>query len=336
MNHLDEGQIQAFLDDEPTGQQRAAMAQHLMVCGTCRSLHDELRRAKGLIATSFQLLDGPAPPAERRSVERPRRTARIHTALIRAAGLVLFLAAAAAAAVPGSPLRAWIVQVADRTELTDRAAPEPTPVAIPQRTSEATAAAVAGTVRGSRGQPLAFAQVSVVGDTVSAWTDEAGAYHLEGAARDRLRVRATHPGHEPVERSVRLPASGQVPLDFSLQPRPGPTQDPLADFRPFDIAYTLPTLLNAAEVTAAIEARYPPDLADRLVGGEAVLRLWLDENGRVARSALSRSSGQPRLDAIALTISREMRFRPATSRDEAVRVIVQIPVVFVPEDHDGS
>jgi TonB family protein len=338
MNHLDEGQIQAFLDGQPTGHERAGVAEHLMVCGPCREVHDELRHAKELLSASVALLDPPGPGVAGRPPAQASARARLSTAAVKAAALVLLLAAAAAAAVPGSPLREWIVQVVEPNEPEAPVAePAPAPLAPPEPTPPAVPmAALTGTVQGSGGRPLAFARVTVIGDTVSDWTDEAGTYRLEGPARESWRVRATHPGHEPLEQGVRLPGSGQASLDFSLQALPGPAKDPLADFQPFDITFTLPALLNTTAVTAAIELRYPADLLDRGVGGEAVLRLWLDEYGRVARSALSSSSGQRRLDAIALAVSREMRFRPAKSGDESVRVIVHIPVVFAPRGADGE
>jgi TonB family protein len=335
MNHLDEGQIQAFLDDQQAGHERAAIAEHLMACGECRTVHEELRRANALIATSLPVLDGPMPIVARRPVDHVARRAPVATAMIRAAGLVLFLAAAAAAAVPGSPVRGWIVQIADRADLLDVPAAEPS-TAVGADRSEPARPAVVGTVRGSRDQPLAFARVSVVGDTITGWTDEDGIYRLEGGSQRPWQVRVTHPDHEPAERRVRLPASGQMALDFSLEPLPGPTRDPLGDFRPFAVSYTLPSLMNTAQVTAAIEARYPLDLVESRAGGEAVLKLWLDEYGRVARSAVATSSGHPRLDTIALTTARDMRFRPAMSGDVGVRVIVHMPVVFRAELLDAG
>ncbi len=192
--------------------------------------------------------------------------------------------------------------------------------------------AVEGVVRSSTGQPIPYAQVRVVDDSVSDWTDAQGQYRLQGLTRGRWHVRVVHPGHEPLDVEVVVAGDRAIHLDVTLAARPGPTPEPLADFEPFRVAYTLPALLNSEEVALLVQQRYPDDLARLGIGGEAVLRLWLDERGQVVRSQLSSSSGAAALDSIALEISDRMRFRPAKNRDDAVRVIVRIPVFFTVPD----
>ena len=196
---------------------------------------------------------------------------------------------------------------------------------------------VEGVVRGSTGEPIAYAQVQVVNDSVSDWTDDEGRYVLRGLGRGRWQVRVVHPGHEPLEMAVFVPGDRPIRLDVTLESRPGPAPEPLADFEPFQVAYTLPALLNTQEVARLIQERYPTELARAGIGGETVLRLWLDERGQVVRGVLSSSSGATALDSIALDVSERMRFRPAKNRDEAVRVIVRIPVFFtVPDSVRGG
>lgn len=193
--------------------------------------------------------------------------------------------------------------------------------------------AVEGVVRSSDdGDPIPYAQVRVLGDSVSDWTGTDGAYRLEGLPRGDWRIRVVHPGHDSLEVQVRVPGDRPVRLDLTLAALPGPAVDALSDFEPFQVAYTLPALSNHEEVARLIQQRYPPELANRGIGGEAVLRLWLDERGRVVRSLLSASSGQAALDSIALQVSEQMRFRPAKNRDQMVRVIVRIPVLFTVPD----
>ncbi|HEU4561200.1 MAG TPA: zf-HC2 domain-containing protein [Longimicrobium sp.] len=115
--HLGEGTLQALLDGELSPFERAAAETHL---GTCPACADELRelrelneRATGLLAR----MDVPAPVAQAQMRMRARR---VHTAapragvwrqaLLRAALLVLGVTGVAAAAVPGSPVREWIVE----------------------------------------------------------------------------------------------------------------------------------------------------------------------------------------------------------------------------------
>lgn len=333
MTHLDEGTIQAFLDDELPSRERAAAAAHLVRCDACRRSHDELSRVAATFATGIAALDVAPPVARTPGLAAPRRLRLLTPSLARAAGLVLLLAAAASAAVPGSPVRQWLA--GDPEPVPEPAATEATTGPAVRPPSPAPVAVV-GTVRGRDGQPLAFAQIHVVGDTIAGWTDEAGGFRMEGDPGASWVVRATHPGYRPAERTVALPGSGSLGLDLQLEALPGPAADPLSRFEPFQMAYTLPALLNAAEVTAAIQRAYPPDLLEARLGGEAVLRLWLDEDGRVARSVLEASSGHRELDSLALRLSRDMRFRPARNLGEAVRVIVQIPVVFSTEEAGGD
>lgn len=125
MTHLDEGTLQAFLDDELRSRDRAAAAEHLMACAECRATHDELSRAKALFAEVVASLDTPPRlPAMRAPVAVPRRRIVAGGSVVRAAVLVLILAAAASAAVPGSPVREWIT-AAVREEPAPPATPAP-------------------------------------------------------------------------------------------------------------------------------------------------------------------------------------------------------------------
>ncbi|HUG41769.1 MAG TPA: TonB family protein [Longimicrobiales bacterium] len=188
---------------------------------------------------------------------------------------------------------------------------------------------VHGVIRSAAGSsPVAYANVEVVGRGISAWTDAAGSYRLDSLPEGRWRIRVNHPNHDSLALEVFVPSDRGVALDLTLEPRPGPAVDALGDFEPFRVEYTLPALLNTEEMTRLIEGTYPPDLAEEGVGGETVLRLWLDERGQVVRTRVSRSSGHLALDSVAERVAGHMRFRPAKNRDEAVRVIVQIPVLF--------
>lgn len=193
--------------------------------------------------------------------------------------------------------------------------------------------AIEGVVRSAgSGDPIAYAEILVMGDSAADWTDDQGRYRLEELERGWWQLRVVHMAHQPLEVEVFVPGDRTLRLDITLEPRPEPTPEPLSDFEPFRVEYTLPALLNTVEVTRRIQERYPPELVDRGVGGEAVLRLWLDERGQVVRSVVSESSGVARLDSIALEVSDRMRFRPAKNQDQAVRVIVRIPVSFTVPD----
>lgn len=191
---------------------------------------------------------------------------------------------------------------------------------------------VEGVVRSDDGQPIAYAQIRVVGDSLADWTDDAGRYRLRGLARGSWHVQVVHPGHDSLDLDVFVPGDRPVRLDITLDAHPSPSEDPLFDFQPIQIEYTLPAVLNSEEVSRLIQERYPPELTALGIEGETVLQMWLDERGQVVRSILSSSSGIAALDSIVLELAHRMRFRPAKSGDQGVRVIVRVPVSFTVPD----
>ena len=89
-----------------------------------------------------------------------------------------------------------------------------------------------------------------------------------------------------------------------------------------------PELTNRAEVTRALISNYPPLLRDAGIGGSPTVHFFIDENGVVRNTMLSKSSGYPALDQAALTVAAAMRFTAAKNRDRDVPVWVEIPIVF--------
>lgn len=114
---------------------RAAVRAHLEGCASCAGRLETLEHQRALIGDALRVLDadpGPVEVARRAVLARRAGTRRPpsrseagslrarrswwQTDLARAAGLVLLLAGAASAAIPGSPVRTWIE---------DRLGPEP-------------------------------------------------------------------------------------------------------------------------------------------------------------------------------------------------------------------
>jgi periplasmic protein TonB len=89
-----------------------------------------------------------------------------------------------------------------------------------------------------------------------------------------------------------------------------------------------PELRNQGEVQRALVRNYPPLLRDAGIGGTPVVWFFIDENGRVLRTQLSRSSGYSALDEAAINVAQVMQFSPALNRDRRVQVWVEIPIVF--------
>ena len=136
MDHRTDGELQAYLDAELPRDEATGVAEHLMVCTDCRvrlgelrMAGEEFRQALGDLDTQPARPDPAAVMPLRLRQERnagSRRTGFGRRALSRAAILLLVAAGAAAAVVPGSPLRELIERLSS-----ERA--EPAMVEVPAR-----------------------------------------------------------------------------------------------------------------------------------------------------------------------------------------------------------
>ncbi|MDP2470589.1 MAG: zf-HC2 domain-containing protein [Candidatus Palauibacterales bacterium] len=115
MPHPSDGHMFAWLDGEMEPGDGAGVREHLESCAECRNRAEALRRQSEEFSQAMILLDehgsgladpGPLPFAAALPVGRHRLRFTGWT-LARAAGLVLVAAGAAAALVPGSPVRDW-------------------------------------------------------------------------------------------------------------------------------------------------------------------------------------------------------------------------------------
>lgn len=138
-------------------------------------------------------------------------------------------------------------------------------------------------------------------------------------------------GAAEIEGDVTLPT---IPFDrYQSAPPPPPRTDAGADaarreFEAFVPSMTRPRVRNAAEVARALERNYPPLLRDAGINGAVDVLLWLDEEGRIVRTSVGRSSGFPAMDAAALAVADVMQLTPAFNRGRAVKVVVSLPIVF--------
>ncbi len=133
MTHIESGELQAYLDEEVAAGSRAQINRHLQACTECATELQELRAASSLFAALLHAADAAAPvmraramvAAQRTDIPR-RRMAFSRAALARAAMFMLGFAALASAAMPGSPVRAWIGDALRGS----RPAVAPTPVEV--------------------------------------------------------------------------------------------------------------------------------------------------------------------------------------------------------------
>jgi TonB family protein len=96
-------------------------------------------------------------------------------------------------------------------------------------------------------------------------------------------------------------------------------------FTPFTVG---PDILNREEVTAALEAEYPPLLKEAGIGGTANVWIFLDETGTVRKAVINETSGHKALDQAALRVADVIEFTAALNGDHPVPVWIGIPISF--------
>jgi len=133
-------------------------------------------------------------------------------------------------------------------------------------------------------------------------------------------------GTAPAARVV-APAAAATRMQTDTPPiRPRLAEGPA--FTPYTVA---PQLKNQAVVAQTLKVLYPADLRESGVGGTVDVWFFIDENGKVLRAQVKKSSGNETLDAAALLTAEVMEFTPALNRDQAVKVWVAMPIVFRPD-----
>jgi len=85
---------------------------------------------------------------------------------------------------------------------------------------------------------------------------------------------------------------------------------------------------SALQYLEPLQVEYPR-LSKRLgEAGVVMLRVFIDEAGRVRDVQVSRTSGHPRLDDAAMAAVQKARFKPPTENGQAVSGYAQVPVDF--------
>lgn len=113
MTHLDDELLMALRDGTADPGEEAVARAHLAVCGACRGVLSAAERRREAVAAGLRALDTGFDAEAARAAVRARAVrpaSRSHRgAWVRAAGLIVFLgAASAAAALPRSPVHDWV------------------------------------------------------------------------------------------------------------------------------------------------------------------------------------------------------------------------------------
>jgi protein TonB len=96
-------------------------------------------------------------------------------------------------------------------------------------------------------------------------------------------------------------------------------------FIPYDVA---PKLKNAKEIQRLLQRLYPAQLREAGVEGSVVLWIYIDENGKVQKSQVQKSSGYNAMDQAAMSTADQMKFSPAMNRDKKTPVWVAQAITF--------
>ena len=182
MSHLDDGTLQAFLDDELPPEERASAAEHLLGCPQCQETKDDLVRAHSVFSEAISVLDVDAPGrAAPAAASRKAGAGFGGGPFVKAAILILLVAAAASAAVPGSPVREWIVRAVEPAPVEAPAPavepvpePAPAPAPVPAGVSLAAGSPVEVALNGMDGSTLRLVETEgerVVVSTAGAEVD---------------------------------------------------------------------------------------------------------------------------------------------------------------------
>lgn len=139
MEHMTDTELMAYLDGELGEEERVATARHLRRCPACLDALDSLRRAADALSAALRRIDRPAPAGDAARIRELRAARAPGIGAIRAGGrawsrrpllaaavLLIAITGAAAAAIPGSPVRAWLSRSVERVaHLLERTEEEP-------------------------------------------------------------------------------------------------------------------------------------------------------------------------------------------------------------------
>ncbi len=109
MQHFDDGSIELLLSGEPSEPEVRRLLDHMAGCEACSRRFEAAKQEEQEIGALLSLVDHPVPKVGVEEVIRRATRLGRRTYIAAAAGIVLFVLAAAASATPGSPLRSWLV-----------------------------------------------------------------------------------------------------------------------------------------------------------------------------------------------------------------------------------
>jgi protein TonB len=143
------------------------------------------------------------------------------------------------------------------------------------------------------------------------------------------RPEPARPASDYVAPQIVAAAPVTAPTDYVAPPPPAIVAAPVPAAAPA----APPQRVSLAELAVTCPERtapaYPPFARRRGEQGQVVLRVFLDEQGRVTNAVVNQSSGSPQLDEAALQAVRRWQCRPATRDGQAAPAVALQPFNFV-------
>lgn len=122
--HLDVEQVERLVAGELTADQAVAARAHAAACTTCAARVEAARSADATVSGLLQHIDREPPRVSAHAIMSPASASRFGWGA-RAAGILALLGVAAAAyALPGSPVRKWLIGEHGASAIPVAAAPE--------------------------------------------------------------------------------------------------------------------------------------------------------------------------------------------------------------------
>ncbi|HEX8212278.1 MAG TPA: TonB family protein [Longimicrobium sp.] len=137
-------------------------------------------------------------------------------------------------------------------------------------------------------------------------------------------------GIGPVGDVIGPPPATTTPTTGNTEPTTAPPSEKYVYTS--DMVEATPELANGGEVSRLFERFYPRMLADQGVAGRVMLELIVDADGRVRPGSVRVvSATNSQFSDATLRIVERFRFRPARVGEQAVPVMVTIPIDWKPE-----
>jgi TonB family protein len=162
---------------------------------------------------------------------------------------------------------------------------------------------------------------------------------MQVSRRERSLVEAEELAVESLQEEGRAPAAAVARREMAAH-LPSPSQsEPKWERRPSPSPAPSVPQVSAPQI-AGTDDQTPPDLSGNRkpeypaaayrngIEGMVLLRLWIDDSGRVSRVDVEQSSGHALLDRAAVTAVRTWRGRPAHRGEEPIATEELLPVHF--------